>query len=170
MHHDIRFSTPPAYGYAGPGAYFIIMVSQDRACLFGVIERRQLQLSGRGRIADECWRVIPEHFPKVELGAHMVMPNHVHGIIILREYRRTKRPPVRARYIVPVLRPPLNNSKNRWLGPYRPLSARRRPQLRVPSFANAAALRASGNEIIVNTSSGMRRIGSGSICTSNPTS
>jgi putative transposase len=32
-------------------------------------------------IADECWRAIPEHIPHVELGAYVVMPNHVHGII-----------------------------------------------------------------------------------------
>ena len=34
---------------------------------------------------DECWRNIPDHFPDVELGAHVVMPNHVHGIIVITE-------------------------------------------------------------------------------------
>ena len=41
-----------------------------------------------GKIADECWRAIPEHFPFVELGAYVIMPNHVHGIIVITDQRR----------------------------------------------------------------------------------
>lgn len=41
-----------------------------------------------GNIADECWRAIPEHFPFVELGAHVIMPNHVHGIIQITDVGR----------------------------------------------------------------------------------
>jgi putative transposase len=44
-----------------------------------------MKLSSFGQIADECWRAIPEHFPNVELGAHIIMPNHAHGIIVIRE-------------------------------------------------------------------------------------
>jgi putative transposase len=44
----------------------------------------KMQLNALGVIAEECWRAIPEHFPNVELGAYMIMPNHVHGIIIIR--------------------------------------------------------------------------------------
>lgn len=36
-----------------------------------------------GKIADQCWRAIPEHFPFVELGVYVIMPNHVHGIIVI---------------------------------------------------------------------------------------
>lgn len=36
-----------------------------------------------GRIAEEHWRAIPDHFPQVELGAFVIMPNHIHGIIII---------------------------------------------------------------------------------------
>src|SRR5690242_2185170 len=45
-------------------------------------------LNNYGRIADECWRVIPDHFPQVELSAYVIMPNHVHGIIIITDQRR----------------------------------------------------------------------------------
>jgi REP element-mobilizing transposase RayT len=38
-----------------------------------------------GQIAEEHWRLIPEHFPHVELGAYVVMPNHVHGIIVIHD-------------------------------------------------------------------------------------
>ena len=42
-----------------------------------------MQLSSIGEIANECWSQIPEHFTFVKLGAFIVMPNHVHGIIII---------------------------------------------------------------------------------------
>ena len=44
-----------------------------------------MQLNASGRVADECWRALPDHFPNVELGAYVVMPNHVHGIIVIHE-------------------------------------------------------------------------------------
>ena len=47
-----------------------------------------MTLNEYGKIADECWRAIPEHFPNVELGAHVIMPNHVHGIIVIINDRR----------------------------------------------------------------------------------
>ena len=42
-------------------------------------------LNDFGKIADECWCAIAEHFPYVELGAYVIMPNHVHGIIVIRD-------------------------------------------------------------------------------------
>jgi len=42
-------------------------------------------LNDYGRIADECWRAIPEPFPNVELGEYVVMPNHLHGIIVIHD-------------------------------------------------------------------------------------
>ncbi len=42
-----------------------------------------MRLSEMGRIADEHWRSIPDHFPQVELGAYVIMPDHVHGIFVL---------------------------------------------------------------------------------------
>ena len=42
-----------------------------------------MQLSEIGQIADVCWQAIPNHFPFVKLGNHIIMPNHVHGIIII---------------------------------------------------------------------------------------
>jgi putative transposase len=41
----------------------------------------QMLLNDAGRIANECWLNIPEHFPNVILHGHIIMPNHVHGII-----------------------------------------------------------------------------------------
>ena len=57
------------------------IVTWYRDCIFGQVMNEEMILSDLGKIADECWRAIPEHFPFVELGAYVIMPNHVHGII-----------------------------------------------------------------------------------------
>ena len=80
-----RSTRIPAYDYAGPGAYFVTLVTYNRLCLFGHIENGQMRFSPQGQIAQACWRAIPDHFPNIELGAHVIMPNHVHGILIVHE-------------------------------------------------------------------------------------
>lgn len=73
------------YDYSQPGAYFLTLVVYQHDCLFGEIQDANMFLNDLGKIADECWRAIPDHFPFVELGAHVVMPNHVHGVIVIHE-------------------------------------------------------------------------------------
>jgi putative transposase len=73
------------YDYSQPGAYFVTLVTYQREPLFGEITTGEMRLSPLGRLADENWRAIPVHFPQVELGAYVVMPNHLHGIIILTD-------------------------------------------------------------------------------------
>lgn len=48
-----------------------------------VMSIQHMQLSEIGNIADQNWLLIPKHFPFVKLGNHVIMPNHVHGIIII---------------------------------------------------------------------------------------
>jgi putative transposase len=71
------------YDYSRAGAYFVTIVTYRRECLFGEVVNGEMGLNEFGIIADECWRAIPEHFPHVEFAAHIVMPNHVHGIIVV---------------------------------------------------------------------------------------
>ncbi|MDO9301430.1 MAG: hypothetical protein Q7T89_08600 [Anaerolineales bacterium] len=71
------------YDYSQEGAYFVTIVTYQRDCLFGEIVNEIMVLNDFGRIVDECWRAIPEHFPFVELGAYVIMPNHAHGIIVI---------------------------------------------------------------------------------------
>jgi len=78
----------PGYDYTSPGAYFITLVAFQRLCLFGVIRDGEVELSEEGQLMDEKFREIPDHFPNVELGAFVVMPNHLHGIIILHDVPR----------------------------------------------------------------------------------
>jgi putative transposase len=83
--HHRRSIRLPAYDYSAPGAYFITIVTHGRICLFGDVINGQMRLSDRGLIAEDCWRDIPDHFPHIELGAFVVMPNHIHGILILHD-------------------------------------------------------------------------------------
>ena len=73
----------PEYDYSQAGAYYVTIVTYQRDCLFGEIVNEEMILNDLGKIADECWRAIPEHFPNVELGAYVIMPNHAHGIIVI---------------------------------------------------------------------------------------
>jgi putative transposase len=73
------------YDYSQPGGYFITIVTYQRDLLFGKIVNEEMKLNDYGRVVEECWREIPKHFQNVELGAYVVMPNHVHGIIVINE-------------------------------------------------------------------------------------
>ena len=89
--HHRRSIRIKGYDYAQTGAYFVTIVTSQRDCLFGEIVAGEMVLSDFGKIAEACWRAIPEHFPAVELGAYVIMPNHVHGIIIIDESVGTRR-------------------------------------------------------------------------------
>ena len=69
------------YDYSQPGVYFVTICVQHRKCLFGTIIDGQMRLNEIGKIVVECWCRIPPHFPSIELGDYVVMPNHIHGII-----------------------------------------------------------------------------------------
>lgn len=71
------------WDYSNNGAYFITICTQDRHHFFGNIYNGIMQLSEIGKLAEQFWHEIPNHFPFVELGNFVVMPNHVHGILII---------------------------------------------------------------------------------------
>jgi len=83
--HHRRSTRLQGYDYSQAGVYFVTIVTLGRKPLLGEVIEGEMILNGLGKIADECWRAIPEHFPFVELGAHVIMPNHVHGIIAIRD-------------------------------------------------------------------------------------
>ncbi|MBK7086724.1 MAG: hypothetical protein IPH53_19565 [Flavobacteriales bacterium] len=73
------------YDYANVGAYYLTICTQDRLHLFGRIADGVVQPSPIGEWAQRCWDAIPEHMPHVGVGEFVVMPNHVHGIVVIRE-------------------------------------------------------------------------------------
>jgi putative transposase len=75
----------PHYDYATPGAYFLTICVADRACLLGSVTDGKVVLSRGGRIVEETWRTLPSHYPHIELDEFVVMPNHMHGLLVIRE-------------------------------------------------------------------------------------
>ncbi len=74
----------PGYDYSRAGAYFVTICTRGRECLFGDVVDDRMCLTDAGRIVQETWERLPEHYPHVELDSFVVMPNHVHGIIVIR--------------------------------------------------------------------------------------
>ena len=73
------------YDYSQAGAYFITICCQDRECRFGKIENDEMILNEYGTIAYNEWNKLPERFKNFELDVFQIMPNHIHGIIVLEE-------------------------------------------------------------------------------------
>ncbi len=81
--HHRRSIRLRGYDYASAGMYFVTICVQDRACQLGHIVDGKVALSEFGEIVDRRWQAIPEHFPDVTLDAYIVMPNHIHGIVVI---------------------------------------------------------------------------------------
>ncbi|NBG67375.1 transposase [Acidiluteibacter ferrifornacis] len=72
------------WDYGSDAAYFITICTKDRIHFFGEIENGKMQVTSAGAIAHVLWHEIKNHAKNVELGEFVVMPNHVHGILILQ--------------------------------------------------------------------------------------
>jgi putative transposase len=72
------------YDYSQPGGYFVTICTHGKKCSFGDVIDGKMVLSTTGLIAEGCWKEIPEHFSGVVLDAFVFMPNHIHGIIMIR--------------------------------------------------------------------------------------
>jgi REP element-mobilizing transposase RayT len=73
------------WNYGWNGAYFITICTRNREHIFGEIRNGEIILSNLGVIANVLWHEIPMHAPNVDLGDFIVMPNHIHGIVILNK-------------------------------------------------------------------------------------
>jgi REP element-mobilizing transposase RayT len=83
--HHRRSIRLKGYDYSQAGLYFITICCQDRICRFGHIENSEMVLNELGMVACNEWAKLPERFPNFELDVFQIMPNHIHGIIILNE-------------------------------------------------------------------------------------
>ena len=79
------------YHYGQTGGYFVTICLQDQKCILGKIMDGRMYLNEIGKIVVACWNRIPQHFCAVELDVSVVMPNHIHGVILLGT-ERTKCP------------------------------------------------------------------------------
>jgi REP element-mobilizing transposase RayT len=71
------------FDYSQPGAYSVTICVEDRLCLFGEIIDGEMQSNAAGRTVERIWRFLPRRFVGIGLDAFVVMPNHMHGIILI---------------------------------------------------------------------------------------
>jgi len=72
------------YDYTQNGFYFITICIKNKDKFFGEITGAKMELSEMGKIAQKYWKEIPDHFPDAYLDEFIIMPNHIHGIIIIK--------------------------------------------------------------------------------------
>ena len=75
------------WDYGSNGYYFVTICVKNRECIFGNVDDDKMILSKIGKIAEKFLLEIPTHFPFVKLDEFIIMPNHVHGIIIIDNRR-----------------------------------------------------------------------------------
>ncbi len=111
-HHrrSIRLS---GFDYSSPGAYFVTLCAYDRERIFGAVAGGEVRLSDYGRVAREEWLRSATVRPEIELDAFVIMPNHIHGVVIITGHRRDDkrgsgkgRVCVGAQGLAPLHRPP----------------------------------------------------------------
>jgi putative transposase len=81
--HHRRSIRMRGYDYSHAGAYFITICIRNRECILGHVVDGQVSLSASGEQVLVFWQVIPKRFANVELDEFVVMPNHVHGIVVI---------------------------------------------------------------------------------------
>ncbi len=83
-HRDPRKSPRlKGYDYAQEGAYFVTVCTHRREHLFGAVVEGEMRCNAFGEIVWACWDDLPNHYANIELDACIVMPNHIHGIILI---------------------------------------------------------------------------------------
>ena len=85
IEHQRRSIRLQGYDYSTPGAYFVTICTQKRECLFWDGHNKKIVLSQMGKIAKHAWLDLPHHYQNAQLDAFCIMPNHVHGVIVLTE-------------------------------------------------------------------------------------
>ncbi|MDJ0588630.1 MAG: hypothetical protein QNJ72_01370 [Pleurocapsa sp. MO_226.B13] len=80
---DRKYTRLKNYNYAANGYYFVTICTHQKQCFFGNVINGKMQLSTVGKIAQQYWLEIPQHSKHTYLDEFIIMPNHVHGIIII---------------------------------------------------------------------------------------
>ena len=83
--HHRRTIRLPGYDYGCAGAYFVTVCTRNRECLFGEVSDGKMVLNQYGKIVSECWQTMTSHFSNISSGEFVVMPNHVHGILLIAD-------------------------------------------------------------------------------------
>ncbi len=71
------------YDYSRAGAYFVTVCTQNRECIFGSIDDGKMVFTEHGYMVHRIWNELSIKYSDIEIDEFVVMPNHIHGIIIL---------------------------------------------------------------------------------------
>jgi putative transposase len=77
----------PAWSYASNAGYFVTICTDGKKCFFGEVVQGEMHLSAIGEIAHKLWYEIPNNFSNCQIDSFCVMPNHIHGILIIKQIR-----------------------------------------------------------------------------------
>ena len=80
------------YDYTSNGYYFITVCVENHQQIFGTIGNNQMQLNDAGNMINTILNQIPENYAGIDLDEHIVMPNHIHGIMNIAVGARSPRP------------------------------------------------------------------------------
>jgi putative transposase len=80
------------YDYTRDGAYFVTVCTQDRAHFFGTVVDGEMHSNAYGREVANCWLWLAEQYPYVLLDEWIVMPDHIHGIVVITDGMNSDEP------------------------------------------------------------------------------
>jgi len=85
MIHDRKCNRLAGYDYSTPGYYFVTICTKGMMEYFGDVQNGEMELNGAGLNVQKCWLDLPNHYKNCKLHAFVIMPNHIHGIVIVRK-------------------------------------------------------------------------------------
>ena len=135
---DRRFPRRADFDYSSAGIYFVTICTKEKRSLFGGIAGSQMLPNRFGKIVQETWYELPDHYPRVNLDCFALMPNHVHGVLALLDPVGAGLRPARVQ---------IQHNLSEIIRAFKGFSARAIAELDLPSEAP------SGNEASTITSS-----------------
>lgn len=75
----------PFHDYRKGGYYFVTLVTKERVPYFGGVKNKRMILNKYGKAAYNCWLDIPHHNDRVQLDEFIIMPEHIHGILFIKD-------------------------------------------------------------------------------------
>jgi REP element-mobilizing transposase RayT len=84
--HNRRHRKPNrlhGYNYSSPGHYFVTICTRKKAPYFGEVKNEVMVLNEAGMATKKCWRDLPNHYWNCVLDEFVIMPNHLHGIVVI---------------------------------------------------------------------------------------
>ena len=81
--HNRRTIRLKGYDYTQVGAYYVTVCVNDRKCVFGDVKNKEMVVNEYGEMVDKWWRELTRKYDMVEIDEYKIMPNHLHGIIVI---------------------------------------------------------------------------------------